>query len=65
MLTAKMVKDCAIEGGADICGIAGVGRFRDGPKETQPAQTVMFADPGPSSGKDFHYIISLEVQGNS
>lgn len=36
MLTAKMVKDCAIKGGADLCGIASVERFKDGPPETHP-----------------------------
>jgi hypothetical protein len=36
MLAAQMVKDCAIQGGADICGIADVERFRDGPPETHP-----------------------------
>lgn len=36
MLTARMVKDRAIEGGADLCGIADIGRFRDGPPETHP-----------------------------
>jgi hypothetical protein len=36
MLTAKMVKDRAISAGADLCGIADVGRFRDGPPETHP-----------------------------
>jgi len=36
MLTTKMVKECAIKGGADICGIANVERFKDGPPETHP-----------------------------
>lgn len=36
MLTAQMVKDCAIRGGADLCGIASVERFRDAPPETHP-----------------------------
>ena len=36
MLTAKMVKDRAIEGGADVCGIASVERFKGGPPETHP-----------------------------
>ncbi|OGV67006.1 MAG: hypothetical protein A3K19_29565 [Lentisphaerae bacterium RIFOXYB12_FULL_65_16] len=36
MLTAKMVKDCAVKGGADICGIASIERFKDGPPETHP-----------------------------
>ena len=36
MLTAKMIKDCAIAAGADLCGIASVDRFRDGPRETHP-----------------------------
>lgn len=36
MLTAKQVKDCAVAAGADICGIASVDRFKDGPPETHP-----------------------------
>ena len=36
MLTAQMVKDAAIRGGADICGIASIDRFKDGPPETHP-----------------------------
>lgn len=36
MLTAKMVKDCAIKNGADVCGIASVERFKNGPPETHP-----------------------------
>lgn len=36
MLTATMVKDCAIRGGADLCGIASIDRFRDCPPETHP-----------------------------
>ena len=36
MLTSQMVKDCAIAGGADLCGIASVERFKDGPPETHP-----------------------------
>ena len=36
MLTARMVKECAIRAGADLCGIANVERFKDGPPETHP-----------------------------
>ena len=36
MLTAKMIKDCAIAAGADLCGIASVERFQDAPKEMHP-----------------------------
>ena len=36
MLTAKQVKACAIAAGADLCGIAGVDRFKDAPPETHP-----------------------------
>ena len=36
MLTAKMIKDRAIAAGADLCGIANVERFKDGPPETHP-----------------------------
>jgi len=36
MLTAEMVKESAIKGGADLCGIASVERFKDGPPETHP-----------------------------
>src|SRR3989339_323264 len=41
MLTAKMVKDCAVKGGADICGIASIERFKDGPPETHPARAPL------------------------
>ena len=36
MLTARQVKDCAIQAGADLCGIANVARFKDAPPETHP-----------------------------
>ena len=36
MLTAKQVKECALAAGADLCGIAGVDRFKDAPPETHP-----------------------------
>jgi epoxyqueuosine reductase len=36
MLTAKQIKQCVIDNGADICGIANVERFKDGPIETSP-----------------------------
>lgn len=36
MLTATMIKDCAIRGGADLCGIASIERFKDAPAETHP-----------------------------
>ena len=36
MLTSKMVKESAIKGGADLCGIANVERFKDAPPETHP-----------------------------
>ena len=36
MLTAQRVKDCALAAGADLCGIAGIDRFQDGPRETHP-----------------------------
>ncbi|MFA6929281.1 MAG: hypothetical protein WCT05_03060 [Lentisphaeria bacterium] len=37
MLTAKQIKDAAIRAGADLCGIANIERFKDGPPETHPA----------------------------
>ncbi len=36
MLTAKQIKQCAIDNGADICGIASIQRFKDAPRETSP-----------------------------
>lgn len=36
MLTAKMVKEQALRGGADLCGIASVERFAGAPQETHP-----------------------------
>ena len=35
-LTAQMVKDYALENGADLAGIASISRFKDAPKETHP-----------------------------
>jgi len=35
-LTSTMIKDAAIKGGADICGIASINRFKDCPPETHP-----------------------------
>ena len=35
-LTAKMIKDLALESGADLAGIASIERFKNAPKETHP-----------------------------
>ena len=40
MLTARQVKACAIQAGADLCGIASIDRFAESPKGCHPTDIL-------------------------